>query len=108
MDAVLHQPGDLPEREALQGEGVAGQPDWGPSANRGAGVTGAQLQLGVEAPAPRPPREPTPEQARAIEARDRDVLLEAGAGTGKTLVLVERYCEAAEEGAGIAEILAFK
>jgi ATP-dependent helicase/nuclease subunit A len=70
-------------------------------------VTGAQLQLGVEAPAPRPPREPTPEQARAIEARDRDVLLEAGAGTGKTLVLVERYCEAAEEGAGIDGILAF-
>jgi len=50
---------------------------------------------------------PTPEQARAIEARDRDVMLEAGAGTGKTLVLVERYCEAAESGAGIDGILAF-
>ncbi len=67
-------------------------------------MIGAQLQLGVE---PRAAREPTPEQARAIAARDRDVLLEAGAGTGKTLVLVERYCEAAEEEAGIDGILAF-
>ena len=50
----------------------------------------------------------TPEQRRAIEARDRDVLLEAGAGTGKTRVLVERYCEAAEdEEGGIDAILAF-
>jgi ATP-dependent helicase/nuclease subunit A len=39
-----------------------------------------------------PPRRPTPEQAAAIEARGRDVLLEAGAGTGKTGVMVERYC----------------
>jgi ATP-dependent helicase/nuclease subunit A len=39
-----------------------------------------------------PPREPTPEQAAAIAARGEDVLLEAGAGTGKTGVMVERYC----------------
>ena len=70
-------------------------------------MRGAQLQLGVEAPPPRAAREPTPEQARAIEARDRDALVEAGAGTGKTLVLVHRYCEAAEAGAGIDGILAF-
>jgi ATP-dependent exoDNAse (exonuclease V) beta subunit len=37
-------------------------------------------------------RAPTPEQAAAIEAAGRDVLLEAGAGTGKTGVMVERYC----------------
>ena len=37
---------------------------------------------------------PTPEQRAAIGARDRDVFCEAGAGTGKTRVLVERYCEA--------------
>ncbi len=37
-------------------------------------------------------REPTPEQARAIEADARDVLVEAGAGTGKTGVMVDRYC----------------
>ncbi len=36
----------------------------------------------------------TPEQDAAIEARDRDVFLEAGAGTGKTRVLVDRYCAA--------------
>jgi ATP-dependent helicase/nuclease subunit A len=70
-------------------------------------VSGAQLDLAVTRTASPPTRPPTPEQARAIEARDRDVLLEAGAGTGKTLVLVQRYCEAAEEGAGIDGILAF-
>ena len=51
---------------------------------------------------------PTREQAAAIEARDRDVLLAAGAGTGKTRVLVERYCEAvATDGVAIDEVLAF-
>jgi ATP-dependent exoDNAse (exonuclease V) beta subunit len=35
---------------------------------------------------------PTPEQAAAIEVGGRDVLLEAGAGTGKTGVMVDRYC----------------
>jgi ATP-dependent helicase/nuclease subunit A len=39
-----------------------------------------------------PPRQPTPEQAAAIAVRGKDVLLEAGAGTGKTGVMVERYC----------------
>jgi ATP-dependent exoDNAse (exonuclease V) beta subunit len=38
------------------------------------------------------PRTPTPEQLRAIEARGHDVLVEAGAGTGKTGVMVDRYC----------------
>ena len=37
-------------------------------------------------------RAPTPEQARAIEASGHDVLVEAGAGTGKTGVMVDRYC----------------
>jgi ATP-dependent exoDNAse (exonuclease V) beta subunit len=37
-------------------------------------------------------RTPTPEQSLAIEARGHDVLVEAGAGTGKTGVMVERYC----------------
>jgi ATP-dependent helicase/nuclease subunit A len=37
-------------------------------------------------------RAPTPEQSRAIEAEARDVLVEAGAGTGKTGVMVDRYC----------------
>jgi ATP-dependent helicase/nuclease subunit A len=46
---------------------------------------------------------PTPEQEAAISTRDRDVLLAAGAGTGKTRVLAERYVGAvldlAREGA---------
>lgn len=51
---------------------------------------------------------PTPEQAAAIDARDRDVFCEAGAGTGKTRVLVGRYCDALTGGeAEIDEILAF-
>ncbi len=37
-------------------------------------------------------RSPTPEQSAAIEARGHDVLVEAGAGTGKTGVMVDRYC----------------
>ena len=53
-------------------------------------------------------RGPTPEQRAAIETRDRDVFCEAGAGTGKTRVLVGRYCGALlEDGAEIDEILAF-
>jgi ATP-dependent helicase/nuclease subunit A len=37
-------------------------------------------------------RAPTPEQAAAIEAAGHDVLVEAGAGSGKTGVMVDRYC----------------
>jgi ATP-dependent exoDNAse (exonuclease V) beta subunit len=37
-------------------------------------------------------RAPTPEQAAAIRAGGHDVLIEAGAGTGKTGVMVDRYC----------------
>jgi ATP-dependent helicase/nuclease subunit A len=37
-------------------------------------------------------RKPTPEQEAAIGAAAGDVLLEAGAGTGKTGVMVDRYC----------------
>jgi ATP-dependent exoDNAse (exonuclease V) beta subunit len=53
-------------------------------------------------------RTPTPEQKRAIASRDRDVLLEAGAGTGKTGVLVDRYCALiTEDGHSPDELLAF-
>jgi ATP-dependent helicase/nuclease subunit A len=49
----------------------------------------------------------TAEQAAAVAARDRDVFCEAGAGTGKTRVLVRRYCEAvADDGVEIEGILA--
>jgi len=53
-------------------------------------------------------REPTPEQAAAIAVRGRDVLLEAGAGTGKTGVMVDRYCRlVCDSGLAPDSILAF-
>jgi ATP-dependent helicase/nuclease subunit A len=52
--------------------------------------------------------ERTPQQRDAIESRDRDVFLRAGAGTGKTSVLVERFCAAAlDPDVGVENILAF-
>ena len=55
-----------------------------------------------------PAREPTPEQAAAIAVRGRDVLLEAGAGTGKTGVMVDRYCRlVCDSGLSLDSILAF-
>jgi ATP-dependent helicase/nuclease subunit A len=54
------------------------------------------------------PREPTREQREAIGVRGRDVLLEAGAGTGKTGVLVDRYCDLVSvDGLSPDAILAF-
>ncbi len=53
-------------------------------------------------------REPTPEQAAAIGATACSVLVEAGAGTGKTGVMVERYCQiACDQGASPDAVLAF-
>ncbi|HET7454308.1 MAG TPA: UvrD-helicase domain-containing protein [Solirubrobacterales bacterium] len=55
-----------------------------------------------------PSREPTPEQAAAIAVRGRDVLLEAGAGTGKTGVMVDRYCRlVCDSGLSPDAVLAF-
>jgi ATP-dependent exoDNAse (exonuclease V) beta subunit len=49
----------------------------------------------------------TPEQAEAIERREGDLLLEAGAGSGKTSVLVERFARyVLEDGIGVSAILA--
>ncbi len=53
-------------------------------------------------------RAPTPEQAAAIVASQRDVLLEAGAGTGKTGVMVDRYCRlVCDQGVSPDAVLAF-
>ncbi len=50
----------------------------------------------------------TPEQARAVGRRDIDVFCEAGAGTGKTSVLVDRFVAAVcEDEVGMGDILAF-
>src|SRR5215211_2825437 len=52
--------------------------------------------------------ERTEQQCAAVEDRARDVFLRAGAGTGKTTVLVERFCAAALDPEGGTErILAF-
>jgi len=48
----------------------------------------------------------TPEQTIAIERREGELLLDAGAGSGKTSVLVERFVRAVEEdGIGVNQIL---
>jgi ATP-dependent exoDNAse (exonuclease V) beta subunit len=53
-------------------------------------------------------RAPTPEQKAAIEVSGHDVLLEAGAGTGKTGVMVDRYCRLiCDKGVSPDAILAF-
>ncbi len=49
----------------------------------------------------------TGEQRRAIERRDGSLFLSAGAGSGKTRVLVERFAQAvATDGVGVERILA--
>jgi ATP-dependent helicase/nuclease subunit A len=49
----------------------------------------------------------TPEQQRAVERRDGSLLVRAGAGTGKTTVLVERFVRAVtEDEVGVESILA--
>jgi ATP-dependent exoDNAse (exonuclease V) beta subunit len=62
-----------------------------------------------EPPAPEAPRvKLTNAQRAAIDCRDRDVFTEAGAGSGKTGVLVERYCDCViEDGLTPEAILAF-
>ncbi len=53
-------------------------------------------------------RAPTPEQQAAIAATERRVLVEAGAGTGKTGTMVDRYLRLVrDEGVSADAILAF-
>src|SRR3954453_4358915 len=50
----------------------------------------------------------TDQQLAAVQRRDRDVFLRAGAGTGKTTVLVDRFCDAAlNPESGVEQSLAF-
>jgi len=52
-------------------------------------------------------RELTPEQERAVRRRDGSLLVRAGAGTGKTTVLVERFVQAViEDGVEVEQVLA--
>ncbi len=69
-----------------------------------------QLALVPSEPAPEASSDftPTVAQRAAIEFRRRDVFTEAGAGSGKTGVLVERYCDCVtEDGVAPDAILAF-
>jgi ATP-dependent helicase/nuclease subunit A len=53
-------------------------------------------------------RLPTEEQRRAIEATSAELIVEAGAGTGKTGVMVDRYCRlVCDEGVSPDAVLAF-
>ena len=53
-------------------------------------------------------RAPTAEQRAAIEATGAEVMVEAGAGTGKTGVMVDRYCRlVCEQGVSPDAVLAF-
>jgi ATP-dependent helicase/nuclease subunit A len=53
-------------------------------------------------------RAPTEEQRAAIEATGVEVLVEAGAGTGKTGVMVDRYCRlVCDRGVSPGAVLAF-
>lgn len=49
---------------------------------------------------------PQPGQARAIEVLDRDLIVSAGAGSGKTWVLTERYLEMLNHGTHPEQIIA--
>ena len=60
----------------------------------------------IQARAGRRERDWTDEQRRAIERREGDLLLDAGAGSGKTSVLVERFVAAVlQDGIEVAGIL---
>ncbi len=53
-------------------------------------------------------RSPTPEQQAAIDATGREIMVEAGAGSGKTGVMVDRYCRlVCEERVDLDAVLAF-
>ena len=52
-------------------------------------------------------RVPTPEQREAIHDRHPDILVEAGAGSGKTATTVDRYMQLLDEGVETSEILVF-
>jgi ATP-dependent exoDNAse (exonuclease V) beta subunit len=87
--------------------GATGTEAGAAAAEGAAGADGAAV-VGEAPPEPATERSPTPEQRAAIEARGRDVLLEAGAGSGKTGVMVERYCRlVVEEGVSPDAVLAF-
>jgi ATP-dependent helicase/nuclease subunit A len=94
-------PRDLPGR-ALIVERLTGWELADPQA--GASEPADAAELTAEAPAP---RTLTPEQEHAVRRRTEPLLLSAGAGSGKTSVLVERFVRAVrEDGIAPGRILA--
>jgi ATP-dependent helicase/nuclease subunit A len=66
-----------------------------------------RLLVSLDLPDRKPVIELTPEQLRAVERRDGSLLVRAGAGTGKTAVLVERFVRAVvDDGAPVEAVLA--
>jgi ATP-dependent helicase/nuclease subunit A len=65
---------------------------------------GTTAEAVLAEPAPRPPF--TPEQRAAVVGRQPLIALSAGAGSGKTTVLVERFLSLVTEGVSPLEILA--
>ena len=98
VPGVVQLPADLPTRAGDGARGTGGR-----RREPGPGLTvGAPEQLALVAaePAAEPTgfaSERTEPQRAAIAARQRDVFTEAGAGAGKTGVLVERYCDCVTE-----------
>ena len=84
----------LEEGEEPNGVGSVPSAASEPSAAQGPDPASASLDTAVPQPPDTPPR--TREQRLAIDANDPYVFVEAGAGTGKTGVLVDRYCDAVE------------
>ena len=79
-----------------------------PSGEKSAAQSAVSRRTGESAPTSDGKPARTPEQAAAIAVFGRDVLIEAGAGTGKTGVMVDRYCRLlCEEGVSPSAILAF-
>jgi ATP-dependent exoDNAse (exonuclease V) beta subunit len=94
--------------DVTPGAGAPGTDPTAPGAAEGVAPETSAPEAATTPPEPAIERSPTPEQRAAIEARGRDVLLEAGAGSGKTGVMVERYCRlVVDEGISPDAVLAF-
>ncbi len=101
---------DLPPAAPHADAGVDAAPDPAPCADTGADVSPDPAHpAGATPPAPPAAPEPalTPEQEAATARRRGQLLVAAGAGSGKTAVLVERYVRAVrEDGLAPGRILA--
>jgi ATP-dependent exoDNAse (exonuclease V) beta subunit len=99
-------PGDLPVRTVIV-ERLTGWELVDPEADASAPAEGIAPEEAIESTAASAPRTLTPEQEHAVGRRTEPLLLAAGAGSGKTSVLVERFVRAVrEDGIAPGRILA--